>query len=43
MMTQEKKLSQSDEEFTLKVRALVKEYYPYNTGHKIEVNIPKHV
>jgi hypothetical protein len=26
-----------DEEFNLKLRALVKEYYPYNLKHKISI------
>jgi hypothetical protein len=30
-----------DEEFTLKLRSLVKEYYPFNIGHEISITWPK--
>lgn len=29
-----------DEEFNLKIRALVKEYYPFNIGHEISITWP---
>lgn len=30
-----------DQEFNLKVRALVKEYYPFNISHEISITWPK--